>query len=178
MKGVDLSGIIMPDAILSGADLEGANLQGADMTGANLSGANLSSARLLQTDLLASDMSNAILSNVNTSVSESEFISQDINFHADMSFAILKGVDISQADLSYVIIVDQRGGFENVKADKKTNLSNAIITDYKFILYLQKYTENVPKVIKNKKELGDRLNAIDYSVMRIGLLKKRSSLPD
>ena len=155
--GADLSGANMTSAKLPGAKLSFATLTGADLSGANLTGANLSYANLSYAKLMGADLSRANLS-------YAKLLGANLSYaklpEVNLSFATLIGADLMatrlvNANLSNSIIISQQ--YELLELNEKTNFANAISDNYNLIYYISNFTENIPALINNKKELKTKL---------------------
>ena len=152
LSGANLTSSKLPGAKLSFATLTGADLSGANLTGANLSYANLSYAKLMAANLTGANLSYAKLLGTNLSYAKLPEV--------NLSFATLIGADLMatllvNANLSNSIIISQQ--YELLELNEKTNFANAISDNSNLIYYISNFTENIPALINNKKELKMKL---------------------
>ena len=162
LSGADLSGADLSFAKLSGADLPNAKLFQADLSFAKLSGADLFQADLSGADLryanlsgADSDLSNANLSNANLSGADSDLSNANLS-NANLSGADLSEAKLSGANLTNSVIISSQN-YESLKLNEKTNFADAITNDTKFIYCIGKFSENIPEIVNNRKDLKSKL---------------------
>jgi hypothetical protein len=73
-----------------------------------------------------------------------------------LSGAILSETNFINTNLSNSIIISSQY-YESLKLNEKTNFVNAITNDTNFIYYISNFTENIPEIVDNKKELKLKL---------------------
>ncbi|MGE0242599.1 MAG: pentapeptide repeat-containing protein [Nitrososphaeraceae archaeon] len=205
LSGADLSNADLHDTSFYYANFTNANLStiqnGADFSYAYLAHANLSNANMENGVFWGVDLSNAILKGVkfydvtfswgnlsNTDLSNSKLCYNTSFYYsnlqnANFSNAVLTNVylsyaDLSSANLSNSIIIQPRF-YDDIILNSKTDFKDAIIDDSNFINYLkEKSCKNIPDIIKNKKELKEKLEK--KSNIKLEFRKhayKRSDLP-
>ncbi len=169
LSGANLYGAYLTGALLYNADLTGANLSTAYMADANLEWAklpkaNLWAAKLPKANLKTSDLTEANLSGTNLSEANLEWANlpganlSGSNLHgANLSGARLvdtnlSETDLSNANLSNSIIINIQN-YETSIINDKTNFSNAISNDSNLRYYISQFTEHIPEIVNNKKEL-------------------------
>jgi uncharacterized protein YjbI with pentapeptide repeats len=139
---------------LSHADLSGANLSKAKLSYTNLFGANLSKATLSGATLSHADLSGAILS------------------HADLSGAILSGANVS----SSILIGIQN--YRSMMLNQESNFGQAICDNVDFLYDMSRFTENIPNIVNNKKELKLKLERQISDKQKLGSILEISNLPE
>jgi uncharacterized protein YjbI with pentapeptide repeats len=191
LSGNNLSGANLPTADLSKANLSGANLSGAHLPTANLYGANLSGANLLYADLSDANLSNANLSEADLSgadLSGANLLYADLSdanlSEADLSGADLSGADLSRANLSEarisssILIGIEPQNYESMRLNTKSNFKDAICDNVDFIYYISNFTENIPNIVNDKKELKLKLERKGFQKQEIESISEISKLPD
>jgi uncharacterized protein YjbI with pentapeptide repeats len=201
LSGADLYKSNLLGANLSGANLSGANLSGADLSMANLSGANSSRADLSMAKLFGTDLSMANLSGAN--LSRAELFESNLsgtNLYnanlsgANLSMANLSGANLSRADLSgtnlyksnlsgailpYSILIGiEPENYKAVILNTKSNFERAICDNADFIYCIGEFTENIPRIMNNKKELKSELERRVFDKQKLQSILEISKLTE
>ncbi len=103
LSGISLAGAKLIGAKLPNADIRRVNLRGADLSSADLSGANLSGANLTDANLKGANLRDANLS------------SADLT-RANLNSALVERVDLSEADLSFVVFEPKLRSIPNIQS--------------------------------------------------------------
>jgi uncharacterized protein YjbI with pentapeptide repeats len=139
---------------MSGANLSGANLDSAILTKANLSRANLSEANLSKAILKKSTLSWAILTKAN-----------------------LYRAEFERSSCSASVLI-QPQNYEGIFLDKKTNFKYAICDNRDFIYHVSRFTEAIPTIVNNKRELRSKLKENGIDEPMIESILEISDLPE
>lgn len=176
LRGANLESANMRGSNLRNADLESAKLYYTKFPTADLSQANLSSANLLETNFFRANLSGANLSHVNANLGSDDYVTYDAIFDVNLSESNLTKDDLSGAKLPYAVIINPQY-YTGLIVDNETDFSNAVTDNERFITYIKDHTANVPKMVKNKVELGDVLRERDFDERTIRVLLGISRLP-
>ena len=159
LSNADLSNADLSNADLSHANLSGATLYYANLSGANLSEANLANSKLIETKLNNTNLSGANLSHINTTMGN-DYVSYDGRYRANLSNTDLSGAELKDAELSNCIIINPIS-FQNMKGDKKTNLSDSITETPLFVNEVSKFTDYLPRIIMSNNDLRNWMDRTD-----------------
>jgi Pentapeptide repeats (8 copies) len=161
------------------ANLFKANLSFVDLSQADLSHANLSYASLVNTNLSAANLSQADLSHANLSGANLPY--------ANLSHTVLIETDLQSTNLIKTLIIDPlyyKSSFLYRDNDFKTILNgesvftNAVTDDTVFIFHIGIFTEYIPEIVNNKKELKLKLEELSYTKDYIESALLFSNLPE
>jgi uncharacterized protein YjbI with pentapeptide repeats len=129
--------------------LFGANLFGANLFGANLFGANLSGANLALAHLT----------------------------RAKLTKANLYRAEFERSSCSASVLI-QPQNYEGIFLDKKTNFKYAICDNRDFIYHVSRFTEAIPTIVNNKRELRSKLKENGIDEPMIESILEISDLPE
>jgi uncharacterized protein YjbI with pentapeptide repeats len=156
----------MENGVFWGDDLSNAILKGVKFYNVTFSWGNLYNV----------DLSNSKL-DYNTSFYYTNL--QNANFsNAVLTNVYLSYADLSNANFSNSIIIQPRF-YDDIILNSETDFDGSIIDDSNFINYLKKKScKNIPDIIKNKKELKEKLEKKDDINLQFRKhAYKRSDLP-
>jgi uncharacterized protein YjbI with pentapeptide repeats len=121
-------------------------------------GQTLLKAKLIETKLNNANLLKANLSFLNTKL-KNDFASWDGRYYADISNTNLSGVNFTNADVSYCIIINPIS-FNNLTGNKNTDFSHSMTTSSNFIRELS-FTDKLPKLVTDSRGLREYVNGID-----------------
>jgi hypothetical protein len=96
---------------------------------------------------------------------------------ANLSGANLSKADLSEANISSSVVIELQN-YESMKLTEKTNFEHAISNKIDFIYYTSRFTENIPEIVNNKKELKSKLEKRGLNKEHIKSILRISNLPE
>ncbi len=184
LRKAKLGNIYFEAANFNHAKLNNTYIEGSYIRSSSFEYADLSEADLEKNRIEASNFNHADLRGINLKGS----IIKDTNLEeakitqADLEQSILIGcyfkyTNLMGTNLINSIIIDPKL-YDKAILDNHINFENAVIDDPEFINYIGRSTLHLPKKIKNKRELKEKLKDRSLSEGLISICLNRSKLPD